>query len=204
MKLLINLILALSMIGCANAGVNAPEETLRIEPETIKGVGVCSATAIGKKTLLTASHCVPEVLVNLKVSNHYFVLDTIPSKVIHDGRDNAIIIFDYDIFKKYAKVDFSSNPLNQGDQVSIFGNGSRLFLMYRQGYVAGQIPGPGYDFQMYDLNGYFGDSGSCIFHNDVCVGVVSGVVGETDQIFDYKLFYSQPFNFTPEQLELVK
>jgi len=56
----------------------------------------------------------------------------------------------------------------------VIGNPGELVDMYRSGYVSGHKQFPEGNVTLYDLNGYFGDSGAGIFNQDgKLVGVVS-------------------------------
>jgi S1-C subfamily serine protease len=87
----------------------------------------------------------------------------------------------------------------RGDQVFVLGNPGRLRDIYRNGYVSGYCKLDGMDVTLYDLNGYFGDSGSGIFNDrGELVGVVSVLEHQTDGAY-MKLMGSFALSFTPDQ-----
>ena len=83
----------------------------------------------------------------------------------------------------------------------ILGNPGDLRDMFRHGLVAGHkvFPDIGFDATLYDLNGYFGDSGSGIFNDQgQLVGVVSILYQQMDKGY-MKVMGSFGLAFTEKQ-----
>jgi hypothetical protein len=71
--------------------------------------------------------------------------------------------------------------------------------MYRKGYVSGNLVSDNITITLYDLNGYFGDSGSGIFNSrGQLVGVVSVMYQQMDNGY-MKVMGSFALAFTDEQ-----
>lgn len=154
--------------------------------------GVCSATAIGRHSLLTASHC------DLGMSE--LLVDELSVKIvsrISDGRDHTIFVVD-EKFSQYAHLEDSS--IKVGDEVWICGNPLGLDQVVRYGHFAGAEIDPDTKLtdDMYDINGWFGDSGAAIFdkHGRIVDVVSFGV--SFSMVGTYKL------NFTSAQLSSLR
>ena len=86
----------------------------------------------------------------------------------------------------------------------IIGNPWRLSDMYRHGYVSGHVPAERVEMTLYDLNGYFGDSGAGIFNSQgQLVAVVSVLYQQEDQAY-MKLMGSFPLAFTEQQWQEMR
>jgi len=71
--------------------------------------------------------------------------------------------------------------------------------MYRHGYVSGHLVNENIKITLYDLNGYFGDSGSGVFNSrGQLIGVMSILAQQTDGAY-IKFAGSFPLAFTDEQ-----
>lgn len=184
MKLLLATLL---LAGCAQGrAVEVKNYTHRIE---LVAGGVCSATAVGQRTLLTASHCVvtkPSVL----------VIDGTAAGVLDialDGKDHALVTVTV-TFQDVAKV--VSTP-KQGDRVKWYGQPMGLDQVYGEGIVVGTKD----DRYLIDGQIWFGVSGAGLFNErGEVVGAVSGILGE--QIF--KLGFAWPLAFSEQQWAAVK
>lgn len=190
MKLLLATLL---LTGCAagqGKAVESKSYTHRIE--RIEG-GVCSATAVGQRTLLTAAHCVkgdPKVL----------VIDGTASGILHielDGKDHALVTVTI-VFANVAKVSTTATvgPA-QGDRVKWYGQPMGLEQVYGEGLIVGHKD------DRYLIDGsqiWFGSSGSGLLNDQgQVVGVISGIMGQ--EIF--KLGFAWPLAFSPEQWAAV-
>jgi hypothetical protein len=185
------------------------------------GGGQCSATAIGPHALLTAAHC-HAVTDTISVDGkNKDILG-----IIGDGLDHDIYLLGGDAFAAYATV--SSKKQEQGDAVFILGNPAGFSDMYRSGTISGFEKNDDDDDMLemltdflkkesgkkpeakrktprityYDLNGFFGDSGSAIFDQDGNISaVMSFVTGGSSQGFSSKYMGSYELRFSPERLK---
>lgn len=161
MKYLLALLM-LGLTGCAEARPAPFEQyTYRV---IFESGSLCSATAVARDVILTATHCVEKGDTFLVIAGKRVSIGA----VIEDGSDHALIQVDVR-FKTWAKR--GATP-KLGDQVRIYGNADGFEQIYRQGYVMGWR---GAQLVM-DMNCGLGDSGAGIF-NDAgeLVGVVSAV-----------------------------
>lgn len=119
--------------------------------------GHCSATAIGPHALLTAAHCesdFPDIRVDGMVAH--------VDKYIYDTADHEILLMSGITFPVF--VHLADRPLEQGDEVLIWGNPAKHRDYLRRGYVVAINNEPDYGTEaVLDLNGFFGDSGSAVF-----------------------------------------
>lgn len=190
-KLLVLALFVLSLIGC---GTPPPrhqlkEAALRIE---LVDLGVCSGTAIGPHAVLTATHCF-EQAAPIKINDKLVTV----SKRVDDDRDHTIIIVNV-TFDYWAPLGATAE---QGDKVTIYGNPAGKRDWMRVGIVAGYDQDDfGNALQVYDINGFFGDSGSGVFNSrGELVAVIGVVIFEDSQGVPLKLMGAYAFHFTPQQ-----
>jgi len=168
----------------------AHKTTHAIRMETFLDAQVCSATAVGPHAILTATHCeMPTEVVEIDGQEEEI------QGYARDGRDHTILLVSA-TFTDWA--DFSTEPVQSGDDVFMFGNPGGHIDFFRKGVVA-KAPldttgisrlelafiGPEAVMTVYDFNSWFGDSGAAIFDMDgKIVGVVSvmGTLGEHEGI----------------------
>ena len=148
---------------------------------------LCSASAIGQHTILTATHCLagePLETVNgvrVRVLEQY-----------DDGHDHTILRTDqnYGAFTPLCQ----RAPM-QGEDVVWYGNPGGATDLERKGYVEGFIRG----MVVVDAEVYHGDSGSSVLAASGCViGVVFGYKAAPDMYFSVMLMY--PLAFTDAQI----
>jgi V8-like Glu-specific endopeptidase len=229
--LLLTLFLNSNPVAMANDVTRkAHKTTHKIEmPSLISGSGHCSATAIGRHALLTATHCVAISAV--------LVVDGKDAKVesiVSDGLDHSIYMLSGVEFTDIAEV--NARLLEEGDEIFIFGNPADYVGMLRMGYVAGfnhpdkedddigpRIFSPLDLFlrppplpkthdgntnvvqTYYDLHGFFGDSGSAIFDSKGRVtGVISLIDHRTDRGFNLQWMLSIEMRFTGDQFKQAR
>lgn len=124
--------------------------------------GNCSATSIGYKLILTATHCFN--------TGHLLTVNDQPVNVESyrdDGADHRVIVLDTD-FPPYAK--FGKVP-EQGDRAFFYGNPMGLRDVLRRGVVAG-LADRGW---LVDMTVGPGDSGAGVFNDrGELIGVVYG------------------------------
>ncbi|KAF1706274.1 S1 family peptidase [Pseudoxanthomonas sacheonensis] len=180
----------LLLTGCTQGNsvetVVSKDFTHRIED--MKG-GVCSATAIGQRSLLTASHCLAE-------DQKILVVDGTAVGILHierDKSDHAIVVVT-NTFKAVASVGVTPK---QGDRVHWYGQPMGLEQIYGEGVVVGNKD------TRYLIDGqiWFGVSGAGLMNErGEVVGVASGILGQ--QI--YKLGFAWPLAFTAAQWAAVQ
>lgn len=172
------------------------EATVRLE--TMTG-NICSGTAVAKRTILTAAHCLAEGETEMKING-------IPHKMKHvvvDKSDHAFIVFD-DSIPEFANVALLAAYPRIGDDIFYWGNpdGNNQFL--RKGYVASRVQ----DAWVVDSNTWKGDSGAGVFNKDGrLIGVVSTIFGRSDinsNGMGYKFMAFFQYTFTAEQLAQVE
>lgn len=177
----------------ALAGCGA-HHTHALSVHLVAGDASCSGTIIGPHAILTATHC----------------FDGVPIKVdgetvrirgrLDDGADHTIIMLDK-TYPRWARV---GNAPRQAQHVYYYGHPGGLIDQYREGRVSGKSSDHGRIFTLYDINGWFGDSGAGIFNDDgELVGVVNVLVstGGSDPMH---LMGSQPLRFTRDEWRTVR
>lgn len=190
------LLLVFLVAGCAtqlSAVQRAHATALRL---TMDDGGSCSGTAIGPHALLSATHCFVGVQA-LAINGEPVVV----TDAISDGHDHTILFVDRN-FTNFATI--SQEPA-QGDPVFILGNPSDLSDIFRAGHMAGSAVAGNARITLYDLQDFFGDSGSGIFNaRGDLVGVVSvvRVLAQRDARIQFAGAF--PMAFTPAQLELAR
>ena len=156
MRALAFVLLAL-LAGCADAH---PRDTaLRIDMQQ----GVCSATAVGRNLILTATHC-------LANGNRVVSINGEPAHALErvdDGNDHTLLRVSM-TFRRWAAVAPGFRPESRVFWTGTPGGNSRV---YREGYVARVMP----DQVWLDAQAFGGDSGGGVFdQSGRLVGVVSG------------------------------
>lgn len=166
--------------------------------KTVIDRDICSSTAIGSHALLTATHCDMGASVVAVDGNPAAIMERLA-----DGNDHTIYIVNIN-FGNYAE--FSTGKLKLGDEVWLRGNPAGLNQLVRYGHYAGSIVVPmtgsvgnsgSKVFQMFDINGWFGDSGSSIFDKHGRIVAVTSL-GFNDGGFVMLAAFA--FQFTPAQL----
>lgn len=165
-----------------------------------KGQSSCSGTAVKSNVILTAKHCIPEGILVLGANG----LAVTVTKYIVDKSDHVLIVTNDHQFKHIAYVDFS-NSMHQTQNLYVWGNPGDFTDQFRRGYVTGKDNSSDHPASwLIDFNGFFGDSGSCLFNSkDVCIGItsISSFSQMTNPGPSMKFMGSYDFSFTPEQLK---
>jgi len=133
----------------------------------------------------------------------YHVKDT-----IRDDYDHTIYLLAGPAFMDIAPIGGSGHV---GESIFIVGNPNGLQHIFRRGSVAGYMPvsfwegEDGDGMVLYDINGFFGDSGAAVFdESGNIIGVISllHIENKNDESSspEFRLFGGFPLSFTPGQL----
>lgn len=202
MRLLLALVL-LATAGCAVAG--PPYGRVRLATFSL-GVpgGTCSATAVGRYTLLTATHCVSDGAMAVTVNGKQCEV----FKIVNDGHDHALLVISRDCPQAHT-ASFGREPLI-GESVFCWGSPGSFQHMLRTGFMVGRGTMPkdwGDDDPIYKNPAMFftgafahGDSGAALFDKwGHIVGVVS--FGTGPETSPSNLFMgSFSLSFTADQM----
>lgn len=157
--------------------------------------GICSATAVGSHTLLSAAHCFKDA--------HSLSIDGVPvevTKIISDGADHVLVT----VSATFEHVAKRGHQPYVGDRIHYWGNPAGLGDLYREGYVSGDWVMGGKAVALLDINGFYGDSGAGIFDADgQLIGVVS-VIWQNGNNGYIKFMGMYSLRFTPEQWAAVQ
>lgn len=190
-KLLALLLVVLSLVGCEAPATRHATKDAAVRIELV-GLGTCSGTIIGPHAILSAAHCFGNQ-VPIKVNG---VLVKVV-KQMDDDADHSIIVVDQ-TYTYWAQR--AAGPV-QGESVQLWGNPDGKQDWYRRGYVVGgDKDEEGKPVVVYDVNGFFGDSGSGIFDADGhLIAVTSLCVFDSREGVPFKMMGSYNLDFTPQQ-----
>jgi hypothetical protein len=152
--------------------------------------GICSATAIGPHAIATASHCMATVKDEVRFRGiNYRVV-----KVMHDGKDHALVILDGDM-GAFAR---RGRNARLGETLWMWGNPMGLPQVLRRGEVSRVSA----DETLLDCRCFNGDSGMGLFNEaGQLVGVFSGAYTERGALgsldFTFPVYF--PFRFSAAQ-----
>lgn len=179
---------AVMLAGCA---VSPHKATHRLQFDD----GICSGTAVGSHTLLSAQHCF--------TGRHALFIDGVPAAVLYivpDGADHVLVIVSA-TFADFAQV--GAAPV-QAQHVHYWGNPAGLFDIYREGYVSGYAVADGRNFLLIDTNAFYGDSGAGVFNaGGQVIGVISMIYQNTTGGY-LKFMCMYPLRFTAKQWAEVR
>jgi hypothetical protein len=205
---LLSLFLATAFSTCSPilppTAVSAAQATVyHTGQETITGASMCSATAIGPHTLLTASHC-ENPTNDLKIQG---LDDATIVKIIRDGNDHTIYYLTGVTFPTYSTVDIT-HVFTVGEDVFQFGFPGKWAKLYRRGYYMGN-PDSGDTAktepiaQFFDFSVWHGDSGAGVFDtNGDLISVVSVMAIQTQGPDDGRIQATGCFDILFKQSDL--
>lgn len=180
--LLLMAVLAAGCGGCASLPeTRAHASTLRLDFAS----GKCSATAIGPQQVLSAAHCFAANVGEVKING----VPTRYAVTANDGKDHVLVTVTTRM-RHWATI---GPPPVRGQTVFLQGNPGQFKDLLRRGYVAGTYG----TYTIYDINGFFGDSGGGLFDSrGRLIAVVSALSVESQQGATFQLVASLPFAFT--------
>jgi hypothetical protein len=138
-------------VGLRRTEANVHEFTLLVE--FIEG-GHCSATKVGRSTILLAAHCLSPGMTAVLIEK-----TPVAITAIDEGPGDQARLTLRAEFKRWA---FIGRPPKQGDEVFMFGNPAHHRDQLRRGYIAGTRD-DGLITAMLPL--WKGDSGSAVFND---------------------------------------
>jgi hypothetical protein len=169
-------------------------QSKRIELSTVFDSGHCTATAVGRHTLLTASHCeAPTDVLTVNGETTHIL------HIIRDGKDHSLMIVDMTLLVT-AKI--IQRDLLQAEDVTLVGNPGELQALYRRGYFAGKRESS----LLFVLPVYRGDSGAGIIDkrgNVVAVVSTMSWIGDSEG-HGFQACVALPLSFTDLQLSAIK
>ncbi len=154
-------------------------------------VGHCSATVVGPHAILTAQHCF--------LNSNLIRLDaeTEPLHILAafiDGSDHVIYLVDR-TFTAWASI--SERPLVPNETVHIWGAPGHSTDVYRSGYFLKMAteksvdPALTFQFEMFILPTFPGDSGSGVFDENGNIVAVTSMGNASAEGMDLPLVFSQ-------------
>jgi hypothetical protein len=184
--LILAALLCVGLAACSHVDV-ARETAVHLQFSN----GSCSGTIVGPHAVLSATHCFS--------FGETLRLWQQPLRILQqldDGNDHTIVIVDRS-FPVWASV---ADMPDLGASVLILGNPGDLTELYRHGYVAGVEDMDGRLVELYDIRGWFGDSGAGIFDDSGhLIGVVSFIYTLDDPRGQLTMMGSFTLAFTATQ-----
>lgn len=175
-----------------------------IDPEKGKEVVACTGTAIGPRTLLTASHCDEGQYETIRLD--YAVTQKHILAHASDGRDHTIYIVDGPVFQNYVAAKEIKVLPEVGSRVIMFGTGGQDFPPHV--YYGHVIDGKDHSDEdasagivYFDIPAIGGDSGSIVYDKDGNVVAIMSMSDEDKESIGFALAFPQKmldelYNFT--------
>jgi V8-like Glu-specific endopeptidase len=154
-------------------------------------VGHCSATVVGPHALLTAQHC---------FTNSNLIRLDAEKEPLHilaafiDGNDHVIYLVDR-TFTTWASI--NERPLVPNEPVHLWGAPGKNVDVYRSGYFQKMTteksidPAEKFQFEMFILPIYAGDSGSAVFDEAGNIIAVTSMGDASAEALNVPLAFSQ-------------
>lgn len=194
-KLLLCLALVLlPFASCAKPPLKAAQESYVqiVDPE---GDHMCGGNLVeNRRTVLTAEHCVDSV---------FQVQGQVPVKILLDGRDHALLVFQKPLIGNPAKLGPSPAV---GDEVLLWGRPLGIGPLLRVGVYSGPAldKDSGRVWMVYSFFGAGGDSGSGMFdYRGRIIGSVSIGIG-ANMFARWAPIATQSYGFTKSQWKEVR
>lgn len=156
----------------------------------------CGGTAVGKHTVLTATHCLTPKVGIVSMDGTPVQIEVVAS----DGKDHSLVRVNR-VLTRIAKI---GAPPQAGDPVFIWGSPHGLGMLLRRGHYSGVLvePATKISYHTYDVEIINGDSGSAVFNSE------GKVVGMVSQILSFvphwRMMINPPFAFTQKQIKEIK
>lgn len=184
--------------------------TMKHEASGATGSSSCTATAIGKRTVLTATHCIS---FPAGVSLESITLDGKLLEVEsehNDGADHLILVFTEEVFSSWSKLEHRA--LIEGEDLLMWGYPASIDRQRRKLMVSGTDSATsstlGANAWLLDGMVYRGDSGAALYdRKGRMVGMISYIrVAGGEKITDGRLQFggALEFKFTKEQIEAIR
>lgn len=196
MKTLVLSALLLLSTTAVQAGPIESARGTQVSFSNAAGEHQCGGTAIGRRTVVTATHCMAPDVGIVRMDGKPVKLEVVHS----DGRDNSLVYVDRDL-PRVAKV---GAPPQAGDSVFIWGSPHGMGTLVRRGHYAGILVHPitRVSYRTFDIEVINGDSGSGVFNSEGrLIGLVSKILTPTPQ---WRMMITPGFAFTKEQWKDIR
>lgn len=172
----------------------------------------CTGTVVGKRTILTASHCHQENSGGDSSLTHVDFRKVSQVRIVEDGNDHSLIFLGHEVVSKRVST-IAPRMADVGTEVYVWGNPGALTYQLRVGRVAGilganvaagfKVP---FNTATIDMNNFHGDSGAGIFdYQGRIVGVLYGQYQRRGLSGDaFALTIALPIKFTRQQMESIR
>lgn len=173
---------------------NAERSTHLVTLSSSDGSSVgCSSVSVGPDRLLLAAHCANNNRA-LTTLDGLLVHSDIIKSVTNDKFDHLLIIFTKPVFDYWVKL-ANRQPVIGEPVFSIGYSNDTVVLRFHAGYVSSYMNSS--DFKgsvavLYQLDNYFGDSGSGVFNQE---GYLLATESEINRVGNDKVFHTYTMSF---------